>query len=85
MPEQASCTAGGSSSLPALRRTFTLRKLHRATAGLDPAELDGSDVQAAMRSLMVQAAARRGWTAAGPRADDDLGDPYDARLEAFRV
>jgi protein-tyrosine phosphatase len=69
----------------ALRRTFTLREFHRATAGLDPAELDGRDAQAAMRSLVEQAAARRGWTAAGPRTDDDLGDPYGARLEAFRV
>jgi protein-tyrosine phosphatase len=69
----------------ALRRTFTLREFHRATAGLDPAELDGSDAQEAMRSLVEQAAARRGWTAAGPRTDDDLGDPYGARLEAFRV
>ena len=69
----------------ALRRTFTLREFYRATAGLDPVELDGSDAQAAMQSLVEQAAARRGWTAAGPRTDDDLGDPYGARLEAFRV
>jgi protein-tyrosine phosphatase len=69
----------------ALRRTFTLREFHRATAGLDPAELDGGDAREAMRSLVEHAVARRGWTATGPRSDDDLGDPYGASQDTFRA
>ncbi|KQC36975.1 hypothetical protein UK82_18530 [Frankia sp. ACN1ag] len=37
-----------------------------------------------MQSLVGLASSRRGWTATGPRSDDDLPDPYRGSLDAFR-
>ncbi len=68
----------------ALHRTFTLREFRRATADLDPGDLAGEEVRAAMQSLVGLASSRRGWTATGPRSNDDLPDPYRQSLNVFR-
>lgn len=70
----------------ASRRTFTIREFGRLCSGVDPAALgdaDGDIVERGRR-LVVAAAAQRGMSIV-PRHEDDIADPYGARLTEFEA
>jgi protein-tyrosine phosphatase len=62
-------------------RTFTLRELARLTAGVEA--LPGEDVVARGHALVAAAAGARGTLRPSRPGDDDVADPYRARLKAF--
>ena len=68
----------------AARRTFTLREFGRLCDLVDPTELPDGDIVQRARQLVVAAAAQRGM-AVVPRQEDDVADPYGARLTEFEA
>jgi protein-tyrosine phosphatase len=68
----------------AARRTFTMREFGRLCSLVDPAVLPEGDIVQRARKLVVAAAAQRGMTVV-TRQEDDIADPYGARLTEFEA
>ncbi|HZG94527.1 MAG TPA: low molecular weight phosphatase family protein [Mycobacteriales bacterium] len=66
------------------QRTFTIREFGRLCTGIDPATLPPGDAVRRARAVVAAAAAQRGMFTA-PRHEDDVADPYGARLTAFEA
>jgi protein-tyrosine phosphatase len=66
------------------RRTFTIREFGRLCGFVDPTILPGGDIVQRARALVRAAAASRGMTSV-ERHEDDIADPYGARLADFEA
>jgi protein-tyrosine phosphatase len=68
----------------AARRTFTMREFGRLCGLVDPDTLPDGDIVLRARRLVTAAAAQRGMTVVA-RQEDDIADPYGARLTEFEA
>jgi protein-tyrosine phosphatase len=68
----------------ASQRAFTIREFGRLCSGVDAERLPSGDPVARARALVTAAAAQRGMFTV-PRHEDDVADPYGARLTEFEA
>jgi protein-tyrosine phosphatase len=66
------------------QRTFTIREFGRLCSLVDPTVLPSGDVAYRARKLVLAAGAMRGMTVV-ERHEDDIADPYGARLAEFEA
>jgi protein-tyrosine phosphatase len=66
------------------QRTFTIREFARLCSGVDPAKLPSRDAVTRARAVVAAASAQRGMFTV-ERHEDDVADPYGARLTAFEA